>query len=280
MKSLLGGDGVFATNIAPSSLLEIRKNSSDAKPDIAGLKGKRLALSVELPEGRLSEGLVKSLTGSDSIIARRLYQNFQQFTPTHKLVLMSNHRPTIRGQDHGIWRRIVLIDFPVQIPVERRRPDHELLSELRAELPGIFNWALEGYRQWKRNGLQAPRLILESIQEYKLENDILQQFFDERLQPDPEGRLGSAFLYQQFNTWQKINGFDYQLNSTTFGIKMKEHGIKQEHTMKGNVWVGYVFKNDSLPESDRSFVQNIINDPVIDLDECIDGTNEPMPDNF
>ena len=275
-KSLLGGDGIFATNIAPSSLLEFRNKEGGANPDIAALKGKRLALSVELPEGRLSEGLVKSITGSDSIIARRLYQDYQQFNPTHKLVLMSNHRPIIRGQDHGIWRRIVLIDFPVQIPLEKRRPDHELLAELRAELPGILNWALEGYQAWKTGGLQAPQSVLVSTQEYKLENDIIQQFFDDRLKSNQNGRIKSSLMFQYFNGWQKLNGYDYQLNTTQFGRKMKEHGVKSIHTRDGNFWLGYDFQVDQLSEKETMLIHDAIEQmtmpeqPTLDLDNVLD----------
>jgi putative DNA primase/helicase len=262
-KSLLGGDGVFATNISPSSLLEFRNKDGGPNPDIAALKGKRLALSVELPEGRLSEGLVKSITGSDSIIARRLYQDYQQFIPTHKLVLMSNHRPVIRGQDHGIWRRIVLIDFPVQIPPEMRRPDHLLLAELRAELPGILNWALEGYRAWKAGGLQPPPSVLESTQEYKLENDIIQQFFDDRLTLNPVGRVRASLLFQNFNSWQKSNGYDYQLNRIQFTRKMKEHGVKSDHGRDANYWLGYDIKADGLSGAESKILDDAIGDITV-----------------
>ena len=70
---------------------------------------------------------------------RRMYENFWTFYPTHKIWLGSNHKPAIRGTDYAIWRRVKLIPFTVQIPPAEQDP--ELPEKLKAELPGILNWA-------------------------------------------------------------------------------------------------------------------------------------------
>jgi putative DNA primase/helicase len=279
-KSLLGGDGIFATNVAPNTLLEFRNKGGDACPDIVGLKGKRIALSTEVPDGKLSEGLVKSLTGSDSIIARRLYQDYQTFSPTHKLILMSNHRPSIQGQDHGIWRRIVLIDFPVQIPPEKRRPDHVLLAELRAELPGILNWARAGYSKWKKGGLMPPKGVLKSTEEYQLENDTLRQFFDECLIKSDNGRIKTATLFMLFNGWQKRNGFNFTVNSTRFVKMMKEKGVEKAHTRDGNFWLGYVVRADALTGDEKIIVDEGYSDPGKGLNDLSAEQFDRMMDGF
>ncbi len=47
--------------------------------------------------------------------ARQMREDWE-FAPTHKIWLLSNHKPVIVGTDHGIWRRIKLIPFDVVIP--------------------------------------------------------------------------------------------------------------------------------------------------------------------
>ena len=69
-------------------------------------------------------------------------EDFWEFSATHNIWLAANHKPQVRGTDHGIWRRIKLIPFTVIIPDDQQ--DKELLNKLLAELPGILNWALAG----------------------------------------------------------------------------------------------------------------------------------------
>ena len=95
----------------------------------------------EIEEGRrMSEPLVKQLTGGDILSARFLHAEFFEFQPQFKLWLGVNHKPRITGGDHGIWRRIRLIPFTVQVPDERQ--DKKLPEKLRAESAGILNWAI------------------------------------------------------------------------------------------------------------------------------------------
>ena len=103
--------GTDFTSAAPPSLLMEKK--SEAHPtELAGLFGKRLIVAQETNAGaRLAEATVKILTGGDNISARRMREDFWTFAPTHKFVLVTNHRPRILGNDHAIWRRLVLVPF-------------------------------------------------------------------------------------------------------------------------------------------------------------------------
>jgi putative DNA primase/helicase len=78
--------------------------------DLARLKGARLVAAVESDEGRrLSEALVKQLTGGDRIAARFMRAEWFEFKLSFKNWLATNHKPVIRGTDYAIWRRIRLI---------------------------------------------------------------------------------------------------------------------------------------------------------------------------
>lgn len=134
----------------------VRSNQSTAiNSDIARLKGARLVTSVEPNEGvRINEGLLKQLTGDDTVTARKLYGDEFEFKPEFKLWMATNHKPVIRGTDTGIWRRIHMIPFTVQIPKEKI--DRRLKYKLSAELTGIFRWAVEGCLLWQKEGLKCP----------------------------------------------------------------------------------------------------------------------------
>ena len=122
---------------------------------LTDLRGARFVTTIETEGGkRLAEALVKQLTGGDRIRARRMRQDYFEFLPSHKILFAGNHLPRIRGTDVGIWRRICLVPFDVQIPDSQK--DATLGDKLEAELPGILAWAVEGAVQWYRNGLQVP----------------------------------------------------------------------------------------------------------------------------
>lgn len=126
--------------------------------EIAALAGKRLVVTSELDDGgRLNEGLVKDLTGGDTMSARFLHREPFTFRPQFTLWLYGNHKPVITGMDDGIWRRIHLIPFNVQIPEDER--DTALSAKLRQELPGILAWAMCGWQDFQQRGLDAPATV-------------------------------------------------------------------------------------------------------------------------
>jgi hypothetical protein len=118
--------------------------------DLAGLRGARLVIAQETDAGRaLAEAKLKALTGGDRISARYMRGDFFEYVPAFKLVMVGNHRPLIRNPDDAMRRRLHLLPLTFR----PGRPDHELADRLRAELPGILAWAIEGCLSWQREGL-------------------------------------------------------------------------------------------------------------------------------
>jgi putative DNA primase/helicase len=128
--------GNYAMTMQAQTIM-VKQNQSSANSDIARLKGARLVTSSEPNEGvRLDEGLVKQLTGGDKVTARHLYGKEFEFEPEFKLWLATNHKPIIRGTDDGIWRRLNLIPFIVQIPDHKK--DKNLKYKLQTEQQDIL----------------------------------------------------------------------------------------------------------------------------------------------
>jgi putative DNA primase/helicase len=148
---------------AADDLLMVKRGARPTEQ--ADLFGRRFVANVETERDcRLSEALVKHLTGGDRIRARRMREDFWEFDPTHTLFLATNHRPEIRGTDHAIWRRIKLVPFDVTIPDKRQ--DTALLDKLREELPGVLAWAVRGHAAWLESGLGEPEEIRAATASY------------------------------------------------------------------------------------------------------------------
>ncbi|PEP87755.1 phage/plasmid primase, P4 family [Bacillus toyonensis] len=226
--------GNYATNIQPQTIM-VKQQSSGANSDIARLDGARLVTTTEPNEGvRLDEGLVKQLTGGDKVTARFLYENEFDFLPQFKLWMATNHKPIIRGTDNGIWRRLAVIPFTVQIP--KGKVDKRLKHKLRRELKAILNWAVEGYIKWRKDGLQEPQIIQDQREEYRTEMDSIEAFLAECCRKIPQGKVQAKTLYRLYRDWASENGQD-MISNTKFGREMgkKFHKYRSEN---GNCYTG------------------------------------------
>lgn len=210
--------GDYAANIQPETIM-VRSNQSTAiNSDIARLKGARLVTSVEPNEGvRINEGLLKQLTGDDTVTARKLYGDEFEFKPEFKLWMATNHKPVIRGTDTGIWRRIHMIPFIVQIPEEKI--DRRLKYKLSAELTGIFRWAVEGCLLWQKEGLKMPRAVLEEVREYRREMDVISAFVEDKCTVGKGLSVKSSQLFAAYLNWAEQNN-EYRMSSTKFGMEL------------------------------------------------------------
>ncbi len=231
--------GNYTVNIQPQTIM-VKPQSGGANSDIARLQGARLVTSTEPNDGmRFDEGLVKQLTGGDKVTARFLYGDEFDFDPEFKLWMATNHKPIIRGTDDGIWRRLAVIPFTVQIP--EHQVDKHLKYKLRGEMKAILNWAVEGYQEWQRIGLSEPDVIKQQRKEYRTEMDAVELFIDECCIRRESEREKAKDLYNVYRDWAKNNS-QYLMNSTKFG---KEMGNKfQKIRSNGSWYVGLKLKSE------------------------------------
>jgi putative DNA primase/helicase len=207
--------------IAQFDTFAIKKNEG-VRDDIADLAGARfISASEGESRQRLAEGLVKQLTGGDPMKARHLYRDLFTFTPTFKLWLATNHKPIIRGTDHGIWRRIRLVPYTVTIAEETR--DKNLKHKLEAEYSGILNWLLEGCKDWQAQGLGTAKAVKDATNRYKEDSDVLSGFLSNRCVVDELCSAPTKELYDAYTAWCNENG-DEAFTSTVFGRLLHERG--------------------------------------------------------
>jgi putative DNA primase/helicase len=216
--------GDYSQSVPMDTFLASR-HTDTARPDLARLRGARLVAAVESESGRrFAEALVKQLTGGDVVVARRLYREHFEFVPQFKLVIVTNHRPTIRGTDHAIWRRVKLVPFTVTIPPEERDP--ELPDKLLEERAGILAWAVQGCAEWQRIGLDPPEDVHAATEAYRRDMDILGGFISDRCTVAPEARATAGALYEAYIAWAHQAG-EKAVSRRAFGLALAERGFEQ-----------------------------------------------------
>jgi putative DNA primase/helicase len=221
------GDGY--TGVAPPHLLAASERSNERHPtEIMELFGRRLVTAHEPDEGAVfREGSLKQMTGGDKLKGRYMHKDFVEFDPTHKLQLLTNHKPSVKGQDDGIWSRLLLVRYPnkygsaaaVKASAATHLMDLTLQEKLLQEREGILNWMVEGARAWLREGLNPPEAVLKASREYQSEQDRIGLFIKDRCACEPAAQTritgGAESLFKAYTGWCAENNF-HPLGSTKF----------------------------------------------------------------
>lgn len=209
--------GDYAGTAAPGILVSSGKDRHPT--EIADLFGRRMVTAHETGEGgALREDFVKQATGSDRLKARFMRADFFEFNPTHKLQLLTNHKPVIKGQDEGIWRRVLLFPYTARFgsPEEvaagqaTHLRDTRVAEHLAREWQGILSWIVRGAVAWFSDGLNPPDAVLAASKDYQTEQDRILQFVRECCEVGVEyetpltGEFGG--LYSAYGQWCREGG--------------------------------------------------------------------------
>jgi putative DNA primase/helicase len=243
VSTLAGLLGSSYSTKAPRDLLTVNRDNSHPT-GVAGLFGKRLVVASETDDScRLSEALIKDLTGGEMVKARRMREDFWEFKPTHTMILSTNHKPTVRGTDHAIWRRLRLVPFNVVIPDAKQ--DKALPEKLRKEWPGILRWAVEGCNQWQAIGLAEPEEILGATKQYRGEEDVLGSFFNEWCAKGPGHVVRCLELYEAYKRWAEKSGLKRIMPQNRFARVMTERGFERESMNRATWYQGIDLLEDA-----------------------------------
>lgn len=213
--------------------------SNAINADLADLRGCRFVSSSEVEQGhRLSLARVKYITGLGQIRARYLHERFFNFRPTHKLFLDCNHRPVITDPNDAVWNRVKCIPFEVSIPPEEI--DTDLPRRLRAELPGILRWIVEGASLYLRQGLVDIPEVLVATEQYRHESDRLAEFLEDRCTFAPKAWVPVTALWQAYESWANSVGERYPLTKASFEERLMRLECKKARDPSGSVraWKG------------------------------------------
>lgn len=259
--------GDLAKPIQAEMLLDQGRSRSAAapSPDIMALKGLRCAFASESDENRkFSMSRVKWLTGGDQLTGRWPNDKFPTcFVPTHKLILLTNELPHAPAGDFAFWERVHVVPFGLSF-VNRdpagdaeRRADLGLRARLEGEASGILAWLVRGCLEWQRIGLNPPEKVREAIQRYHQEEDILQDWIDDRCQLDKYAETPATKLYFNFSDWWVRN------------VTPNRKKVPSQHVF--GRWLTKKFKR----EKKGTYVYFGIDCDFIDDAECQPGMFEP-----
>jgi putative DNA primase/helicase len=236
--------GDYAMAASPDMIM--LKRHAGIPNDIARLRGIRVATMNETSQGaRFDEAKLKDLTGGDTLTARFLHQEFFDFHPTHRILIRGNHKPAINGTDEGIWRRLRLVPFTVEIPIEEQ--DRDLLRKLEGELPGILNWALQGCQEWQTDGLKTPPIVTAAVKEYRDESDTLGRFLEECCEARKLAQVKSSVLFKRYQEYCEAAG-ERWTSAKDFPAEMQRRGFEWKRESKGSLFLGVELNCDAQPQ--------------------------------
>lgn len=240
VNKIIGG---YATTSSVDILVD-RKNHQSNMSEIARLNKMRFVVTDETEMGdKLKESAIKSMTSDHGdITARFLYGNEFTFKPIFKIFMATNHKPVIRGTDHGIWRRIRLIPFNIIIPDSKQ--DRYLGEKLETEYSMILKWALDGAKLWFNDGLKTPDIMDEAVKDYRSEMDLVQRWIDENCEIDPTFSTPALDLFKDITKYT-IENKEFQMSNTLFGRNM---GKKFQKRRIGSVtcYIGIRLRTENI----------------------------------
>jgi putative DNA primase/helicase len=232
---LFGGYGASLSN----EFVYMTRNGASPQLELANLMGARLALGSENAKGgAFNEDLLKKITGGDRLKGRFLYSNPVEAAASYHVHLVGNHMPVISGTDDGIWRRFVLIPWPISIPPEQR--DLLLRERIAKEKPGLLNWLLQGCIDWNKDGLQMPEFCRAITNDFRQESDELADFITEKLSKDPERYCLKGEVYTAYKRWAEEGGLR-RMTKRQLSTALQERGFEsgRTSTTRDHSWIGW-----------------------------------------
>jgi putative DNA primase/helicase len=241
--------GNYAKSVRPTIIANNNKNDSpdQANSELASLPNIRLALAEEGSQGvSLDEATVKQITGGTEISTRKLYADTFQFKPKFKLIMCTNHKPRISGNDYGIWRRVILIPFDRIFKEEEK--DKTLADKLKKEYPQILNWIINGFYSWQCDGLDdKPQCIQDAISEYKDDENPLSDFTAICLKLDAEKEVKSGDLWKVYDLFCADEQIRNSISQTAFGKIIRAlPGVKKTRKRDGIYYTGLTFTDRAI----------------------------------
>ncbi|MEV4990198.1 DNA primase family protein [Pseudarthrobacter sp. LMD1-1-1.1] len=188
------------------------------------------AVSESDKDRQLAEATVKQLTGGDRLRARRLYQNFTEFNPSHTPVLITNHLPKVSGDDAAIWARLRVVPFDVVIPDAEQDP--HLAEKLELELDAILAWAVEGWQAYQEHGLGEAAAVVAATESYHSDADALGRFISEECDTGPGYSTLTETLHRAWSGWAIAEDVP-PMTKRSFGLALEQRGYEARKGGKG-----------------------------------------------
>lgn len=225
------GDGSNGKSVLANvikNMLGVNNVSSIAFDQLSGnrfakqnLDKKLLNISSETnPEKIYSTADFKALTGGDSVEVEKKFQNSYTTEIYAKYILLANEMIYTADHSDGFYRRLIIIPFnqkyeplvPDEEKIEGKKyQDIYLEDDLKTELPGIFNFALEGHCRLVNNdyNFTESKACAKELEHYKNEYNIVETFMNETIDitNNTKDKIRSSTLFPKFEEFCRNNNY-------------------------------------------------------------------------
>jgi len=192
--------GSYASKISPSVFLQ--RDANQQPLALADVRSKRLVYTEEISQGEaLAEAYIKTISGGGSIKCRYLYRNYFEYKPTFTTIIVTNHRPVIKGRDEGIWRRVRLVPWERDIDPSRREPQTAVVERLLADQRQILWWLIGGLAEWRERQFWVPDIVASVTHELRMSLDAVTAFVDECCERQDGERTKVSELYERYKLY-------------------------------------------------------------------------------
>ena len=184
--------------------LQISRLGSEFDPVV--LKHSRVNLCYDAQSSiENAQEVLKAIIGGDSITAAHKGVDAESFTTNAKFIVSANKFFSANDVSRGLLRRMLFIAF--NNTFEPQTGQTPLEDEIMQDLPGLFNFAYEGYKDLMTSGYfcdtDEQAALLEEFRE-QLSPVIL--FAREELYPIEDSVLNDKVVYSMYSQWCKNNG--------------------------------------------------------------------------
>jgi putative DNA primase/helicase len=256
--------------VGPANVAAVPFSKFGQRFALAQLFGRLVNISPEISSTAvLADSELKSVVVGDvTMLERKMEHPFEAKLET-KLWAAANFLPKTKDHSHGFFRRIFLLTFNRTFLPEEQ--DKDMLQKLKQELPGIFNWALEGlHRLLENDGFTEPPSSLKALEEYKTESNSVALFKQDHLNvidasASPSAGTRSFDVYSSYARYCRANGYG-AVSNAEFGKRLISLGIKARKS-NGSSFYPVRLINTGMyadPQSNAAF-----STPVMDVDDMV-----------
>lgn len=237
IETILRVMGEYGRSAKPDMLATnyFRGQSNGSSDDVARLAGARFVGISEMEQKlTINASLTKQLTGNGSITARFLYEGYFEFHLQAKIFIDTNHLPNVTDRTLFESGRLKIIPFT------RHFEDHEQDKTLKTtlmqpeNLSGILNWCIEGYKLFKKEGLEEPEEVKTATEEYRVESDRTAQFMAQCLKKEKGSEIKACNVYNRYKDWCSENGYKYESSQNFYKRVSLEYPIVKRRPWKAD----------------------------------------------
>jgi P4 family phage/plasmid primase-like protien len=237
--------GDYKATLPISLVTKQRVGVGSVSPEIANLKGIRYAVMQESSvHDKINEGVMKELTGGDSLQCRALYKGPISFIPQFKLVMATNNLPGMDGKDEGTWRRIRTVEFKSEFketPTNSKyqfKVDKNLDEKFDSWKIAFMSLLVDRAFQTKGNVVDC-KMVTSHSEKYRNDQDYLSSFTKDCIHINPVGILTEKAIYEKFTEWWKLlHGKNVPKGKELFGYMDRVYINESAVSKKGTVWFG------------------------------------------